>query len=78
MHTVDFLLLVLGGFLVSRLVQKRSLGSLPPGPRGLPLIGSVLDIPLTYQWYHFSNWSQRWGKLNSVVFTPISLTQLHR
>ncbi len=62
MYILDFLLLVLGAFLVSRLVRKRTPGPVPPGPRGLPLVGSVLDIPLTYQWYHFSNWSQRWGK----------------
>ncbi|RDX53248.1 cytochrome P450 [Lentinus brumalis] len=65
MYILDFLLLVLGAFLVSRLVRKRTPGPVPPGPRGLPLVGSVLDIPLTYQWYHFSNWSQRWGDIMS-------------
>ncbi|KAI0691239.1 cytochrome P450 [Cerioporus squamosus] len=65
MYTLDFLLLVLGAFLVSCLVRKRTPGPLPPGPRGLPFVGSVLDIPLTYQWYHFSNWSQRWGDIMS-------------
>ncbi|KAI0723015.1 cytochrome P450 [Earliella scabrosa] len=65
MNSFDAILLVLGVFLVSRLFRKQPLGPLPPGPRGLPLIGSVLDIPLTYQWVHFSNWSQRWGDIFS-------------
>ncbi|RPD66668.1 cytochrome P450 [Lentinus tigrinus ALCF2SS1-7] len=67
MYILDFFLLVLGAFLVSRLVQKRTPGPLPPGPRGLPLVGSVLDIPLTYQWYHFANWSQHWGDIMSFT-----------
>lgn len=66
MNTFDIILLLLGTLVVSRLLRKRPLGPLPPGPRGLPLVGSVLDIPMTYQWLHFSNWSQRWGECSVI------------
>ncbi|KAI0774005.1 cytochrome P450 [Fomes fomentarius] len=65
MNAFDIILVLLGTLIVSRLFRKRPLGPLPPGPRGLPLVGSVLDIPMTYQWLHFSNWSQRWGDIIS-------------
>lgn len=33
----------------------------PPGPRGLPLIGSVLDINVGEPWLTYTEWSKHYG-----------------
>ena len=35
---------------------------LPPGPKGLPIIGNLLDIPLENEWLTFANWGKRYGE----------------
>lgn len=40
-------------------------GALPPGPRGLPLLGNALQIPLTYSWLAFTRWAQTYGEHDS-------------
>ena len=34
---------------------------LPPGPKPLPLLGNLLDVPLTRQWLVYSQWAERYG-----------------
>nr|BAL05118.1 cytochrome P450 [Phanerodontia chrysosporium] len=33
----------------------------PPGPKGLPLLGNMFDIPMRYGWETFANWSRLYG-----------------
>lgn len=45
-----------------RLLQPRSSAlPLPPGPKPLPLLGNLLDVPLTRQWLVYSQWAKRYG-----------------
>ncbi|KAK0469518.1 cytochrome P450 [Desarmillaria tabescens] len=34
---------------------------LPPGPKGLPLIGNLWDIPAEYPWLTYAKWSASYG-----------------
>ncbi|TFK27925.1 cytochrome P450 [Coprinopsis marcescibilis] len=40
----------------------------PPGPRGYPLIGNILDLPRTYQWEAFSEWT---GKYGDIIYLEV-------
>ncbi|OBZ67591.1 O-methylsterigmatocystin oxidoreductase [Grifola frondosa] len=34
---------------------------LPPGPKPLPIIGNILDMPQTLPWITFRDWSEKYG-----------------
>ncbi|KAH9929336.1 cytochrome P450 [Fomitopsis serialis] len=36
---------------------------LPPGPKRLPLVGNVFDLPSQYPWQFFASWAQKYGDL---------------
>ena len=37
--------------------------SLPPGPRGLPLVGNIFDMPSEKEWLTFAKWGETYGGL---------------
>ena len=41
---------------------------LPPGPRGLPLLGSVLELR-TQQWLTFTKWKKEFGAIHGSLAT---------
>ncbi|KAK0185239.1 cytochrome P450 [Armillaria mellea] len=41
---------------------------LPPGPRGIPLIGNLLDMPSDYEWLTFAEWGEKYGDIVSASF----------
>lgn len=65
---LDILLVLVGLYLVKQLLLARKHGlPLPPGPKGLPLIGNVRDMPSTHEWITFAQWRDQYGKYNSVL-----------
>ena len=44
----------------------------PPGPPGLPLIGNFFDIPTTFPWLAFTEYSKKYGMINfSICSVPL-------
>ncbi|KAJ6552261.1 cytochrome P450 [Mycena vulgaris] len=48
-------------------VKPKKLARLPPGPRGLPLIGNVLYIPTERHWLKFAELGDFWGDIFSLT-----------
>ncbi|KAF9447105.1 hypothetical protein P691DRAFT_672159 [Macrolepiota fuliginosa MF-IS2] len=42
----------------------------PPGPKGLPLVGNVLEIPMVKPWAVYNQWSKEYGS-DIVYFTAL-------
>ncbi|KAA1465965.1 cytochrome P450 [Dentipellis sp. KUC8613] len=58
---LDASLAVLGIYLIKRLLSRRASAPYPPGPKGLPLIGNVLDMPTSQEWKVFTQWGEKYG-----------------
>ncbi|PFH50869.1 hypothetical protein AMATHDRAFT_60362 [Amanita thiersii Skay4041] len=63
---LDFVMAACGVLLLRRLMNRRPVYPLPPGPRKLPLIGNLLDMPSEQEWLKFGEWARTWGDLVSV------------
>ncbi|KAH6919036.1 cytochrome P450 [Coprinopsis sp. MPI-PUGE-AT-0042] len=57
-----FALLALA-LLRAKRAEKRSRLPLPPGPKGLPLLGNLLDIPQEKPWEVYSEWAKQYGDI---------------
>ncbi|KAF9881452.1 cytochrome p450 oxidoreductase [Colletotrichum karsti] len=68
---IGFIAVVLAVYVVDRLIQAKknaNLLPLPPGPKGLPLLGNLLDLPKTgtFEAKHWANLAELHGPINSV------------
>lgn len=46
---------------------------LPPGPRGYPIIGNVLELR-SQQWLKFTEWRKQYGKGHSQTYLVLRLS----
>ncbi|KAF7301611.1 hypothetical protein MIND_00726600 [Mycena indigotica] len=53
--------------LLKRLLTRQKFYPLPPGPKGLPIVGNILDMPAEQEWETFSTWSDAYGDISSVT-----------
>lgn len=58
---LDFILALVGLFVLRSLLHKGSSLSLPPGPIGLPLVGNIFDMPTSREWLTFAKWGEKYG-----------------
>ena len=38
----------------------------PPGPRPLPLLGNLLDVPSSHYWLTYADWAKKYGDINHI------------
>ncbi|KAA1474623.1 cytochrome P450 [Dentipellis sp. KUC8613] len=53
--------------LVRRLLKPRGSAPLPPGPKGYPVIGNLLDMPQSKEWLVFASWAEKYGDMVYVT-----------
>ncbi|KAH9830993.1 cytochrome P450, partial [Rhodofomes roseus] len=53
--------LCLAALVACRFIRRAGRLPLPPGPRGLPLLGNALQIPTDRSWLVFAEWARTYG-----------------
>ncbi|TFL05254.1 cytochrome P450 [Pterulicium gracile] len=62
-NLLDFICILTASLVAIIAFQQKQLPTsrnYPPGPRGIPLLGNLLQLPSQYQWITFSAWSKRY------------------
>lgn len=47
--------------------------SLPPGSKGLPILGNILDIPTKQEWFTYTDWGKKYGMRSSTLYLCLRL-----
>ncbi|KAF5005058.1 hypothetical protein FDECE_8474 [Fusarium decemcellulare] len=60
-------------------LSNRGKGPLPPGPKPVPLIGNIHQLPKSLQWLHLYHWSQEYGPIMhlSMGGQPLIILSTH-
>ena len=64
---VDVLVLLSFGLALSAIRDLRRRKACPPGPRPLPIIGNLLDIPKESSWLAYAEFSKKYGEILSLA-----------
>ena len=77
-NIADFVVLTLLCYVAYRWVVSRCSTPLPPGPKGLPLLGNSYQIPARKQWLKFDEWIKEYGLLCPSSTGLVSLRPVRR
>ncbi|KZT41974.1 cytochrome P450 [Sistotremastrum suecicum HHB10207 ss-3] len=63
---LDVLAILVALFLLCRHLSRRRSRPLPPGPKPLPFIGNILDLPKSQEWLIYDKWRREYGDVVHV------------
>ncbi|KAI0264167.1 cytochrome P450 [Gloeopeniophorella convolvens] len=77
--TLDVVALVLFVFFAILVLKSRSTNNppVPPGPKPLPLLGNIFDLPREAPWLTYLDWSRKWGDIVSINVLGQRIIVLH-
>ncbi|RDW86505.1 cytochrome P450 [Aspergillus mulundensis] len=83
MPPLTTLLFIFSSLLIARLLiflSRRPSSPLPPGPKPLPLIGNIHQLPKSLQWLHLYHWSKKYGPIMhlSMGGKPLIILSTHQ
>ena len=64
METIIFCFILAATVIYLRVSRSRKYDSIrlyPPGPKPLPLVGNVLDIPTSHEYFTYTKWGRKYG-----------------
>ncbi|KAK0436559.1 cytochrome P450 [Armillaria borealis] len=65
--TLDIAIVLAGLAFVWHVFRRSSRNApFPPGPKGLPVIGNLFDMPTEKEWLTFAKWGEKYGDIASV------------
>lgn len=76
---------LIGGVATSTIVWKilwsrsQSIKSLPlpPGPKGKPILGNILDMPSNQEWFTYTEWGKKYGTKSFYIIYFCITNTLH-
>ncbi len=71
--TLDIAIVLAGLAFILRVFRRNSRNApCPPGPKGLPVIGNLFDMPTEREWLTFAKWGEKYGIIFNMTESSIT------